>query len=727
MKFSYFKILYITTTFLLLGISWPIQAGQYVIKDIQSEYNDLGRQLEILEDVNHQITFDDIKNGRFNDLFFYQSDPNQKLNPFSTYWGRITLNNQANKDAEWILYPGYKEYINVYIQQEDGTFELKKAGFFEDVEDKEIHQGREAKVTLFLRYQERKTIYIQIRNISGFQPNFKIRLTSKEKFYQKIEKRNYSQGIFHGLMGILILYNFLIFLLNRDRTYLYYATYLFFSMLYFFSYMGFMRELVLTKGILVWQSIWVIAISASPAFYLLFMRDFLNTKSMLPKWDKVFYWAPMIMFVSLGLQLIYFFSSFQIKIVTDLAIYQTLFSYFFMLICMIVIARTKNQLAIYFLIGSGALWIGIITGTITVLTSDEQNSDFAWWCQAGLSAEALLFSLGLGYRMRKNEEEKRKAQAGLIEQLQENEKLQTKVTRELEQKVKERTSEIELQKEELAAQRDNIEVAYKEISKQNKLIEKKNQDITASINYAKRIQEAILPSIETIQESIPNSFVLFRPRDIVSGDFYWFADLDGKQIIAAVDCTGHGVPGAIMSMIGNDLLTEAVKLKQFTEPQHILDYMSTNIKSRLHKEQGNVVTDGMDMALCIIDKPNQKLHFSGAKNPLIFIQDNKLNEIKGDKHPIGGYKNKTNSGYSSHTISLMPEGNNTFYIFSDGYQDQFGGFENRKFMKKKLKQLLFEIHKKPVGEQNQILNDQLDMWMGTRKQLDDILLIGFNV
>ncbi|MGB0525113.1 MAG: 7TM-DISM domain-containing protein, partial [Flammeovirgaceae bacterium] len=201
---------------LLLWVPSSIYAGQYVITELKDSYDDLGRALEVLEDQDHSLSLEDIQSGRFNERFFYQSNPEQQLNPYSTYWGKITLNNQVQKDAEWILYPGYKEYVDVFIEQPDGSFIEKKAGFFEDLENKEIKKGREAKVSLFLKYQERKTIYIRIRNVSGFQPNFKIALTTPSKFHKKIESRNYTQGLFQGLMGILILYNFLIFVLNRD-------------------------------------------------------------------------------------------------------------------------------------------------------------------------------------------------------------------------------------------------------------------------------------------------------------------------------------------------------------------------------------------------------------------------------------------------------------------------------------------------------------------------------
>jgi serine phosphatase RsbU (regulator of sigma subunit) len=387
----------------------------------------------------------------------------------------------------------------------------------------------------------------------------------------------------------------------------------------------------------------------------------------------------------------------------------------------VIIAKLRSKLSYYFAIGSAFLWISILFGLAILVFSN--NAVFTNWFQVGILGEILLFSLGLGYRMKLNEEEKRKAQTELIGQLKENQELQTKVTRELEEKVAERTYEIEQKREEIEMQRDQMQYTFR-------IIEKKNRDITASINYAKRIQQAIMPSENLIQESIKDFFLIFKPRDIVSGDFYWFAEIkkEGitKKIIAAVDCTGHGVPGAIMSMIGNDMLSEAVRLLGISEPHEILNYLNTHLKERLQQESSTTVRDGMDMSICVIDENERTVEFAGAKNPILYISDNELQEIRGDKFPIGGYKNKVHDGYKSHKVQLK-DTPTWFYLFSDGYQDQFGGENKMKFGKKRLKQILLENSARAPDEQKLILESNLESWMKGNKQIDDILLLGFKL
>jgi len=275
----------------------------------------------------------------------------------------------------------------------------------------------------------------------------------------------------------------------------------------------------------------------------------------------------------------------------------------------------------------------------------------------------------------------------------------------LEEKVRERTAEVRRAKE---------------------IIEKKNHDITSSINYAKRIQTAMLPRNENIENHLGEHFILFKPRDIVSGDFYFFsAQNENKIVITAADCTGHGVPGAFMSLIGHELLNKIVNLRGIIEPDKVLEQLHLGVNRALRQESGEN-KDGMDMSLCVIDKSQKTLDFAGAKNPLVYIQGGALYEIKGDKMPIGGmWKNEKHRTFEKHSLNYTEE--TYFYIFSDGLQDQFGGPEGRKFMKKKLKKLLFENHQKPMQEQRNILRKALDDWMINSKQLDDILLIGFRL
>ncbi len=281
----------------------------------------------------------------------------------------------------------------------------------------------------------------------------------------------------------------------------------------------------------------------------------------------------------------------------------------------------------------------------------------------------------------------------------------------LERIVEERTSEIQHKNQELSALNDEISA--------------KNKDITASINYAKRIQEAMLPLENTINQGLRDYFIFFKPRDIVSGDFYWYAKKGNKIFITAVDCTGHGVPGAFMSMIGSEILTTIVG-KGITSPDQIMEKMNDYVRLALKQEETSN-QDGMDMALCVIDEEAKTVEFGGAKNPLVYITNGELFHVKADKKGIGGGKTAKQllEPYEMHTVNYTSP--TWFYVFTDGYQDQFGGPDNRKFMIKALKNLLLEIHQKPFAEQHQILNKTINDWMAKAGQTDDILLIGFKL
>jgi len=278
---------------------------------------------------------------------------------------------------------------------------------------------------------------------------------------------------------------------------------------------------------------------------------------------------------------------------------------------------------------------------------------------------------------------------------------------ELEQKVKDRTAEVVRQKEE---------------------IEIKNKHITDSIRYAKHIQNAILPPDTFVKKLLPKSFIFYKPKDIVSGDFYWISKRDGLIMYAAVDCTGHGVPGAFMSIVGHNQLNYAVEVKKARESNIILDLLNQGVEKTL-REKGvdnpSGVKDGMDLALCIIDYKNMKLQFSGANNPLCLIRDNELIQVKGDRQAIGGSYEDELPKFEKHEMDLRK--GDILYTFSDGYPDQFGGTDGRKFMKKRFRELLLKIHKDPMQEQKKLLNDILVEWQGDEEQVDDILVMGVKI
>jgi len=274
----------------------------------------------------------------------------------------------------------------------------------------------------------------------------------------------------------------------------------------------------------------------------------------------------------------------------------------------------------------------------------------------------------------------------------------------------------------LTERNEEIEQQNEEIRTKNDQIETKNKKITESINYAQRIQKAILPDHAAIKALLPNSFVYYRPYQIVSGDFYWFGVVGKKIVYAAVDCTGHGVPGAFMSMIGSALLNEIVKQKQITESHLILNHLHIGIRDSLRQEETHN-QDGMDMAIVVVDTENYQMDFSGAKNPLIYIQDGELHLLKGDRYPIGDVINKSERDFTKHTIKL--DKSTVCYMFSDGYQDQFGGPQKRKFMGKRLRQMLLDNHQLDFAQQKEIYEKTLLEWIADTGQIDDVLLIGF--
>lgn len=298
------------------------------------------------------------------------------------------------------------------------------------------------------------------------------------------------------------------------------------------------------------------------------------------------------------------------------------------------------------------------------------------------------------------------------------------------------TKRVEEQNEEISGIAENLQAANAEISQKNELIERKNRDMLASINYAQRIQMAMLPTEEMMQNALPEHFVFYRPRDIVSGDFYWIVQKKYQTIVAVADCTGHGIPGAFMSLIGNDLLNEIVMSRNINEPDKILTELRRMIRIALRqKETKN--QDGMEISICTIDQfpegyedllGKPKIQFASAGNPLYYFnKKGKIQFIRGSRAVIGGFNPlEREQSFQNHVIEVEDAQTPlTFYMFSDGYQDQFG--EKGKFMKRRFRELLQDIHSKPMAEQNALLGKTLDDWRGKHEQIDDIIVLGFRI
>ena len=293
--------------------------------------------------------------------------------------------------------------------------------------------------------------------------------------------------------------------------------------------------------------------------------------------------------------------------------------------------------------------------------------------------------------------------------------------------IEEQNAALEMQKTEILSQKDELEVQKNIAMQQRDEIAHHQKEIMDSIYYAKRIQNAIMPKEDTISKILPEHFVLFRPRDIVSGDFYYFKHINNYAVIVAADCTGHGVPGAFMSMLGSAYLNEIVVNNQDgLNTGHVLDMLRESIIESL-QQTGKVdeAKDGMDIAICILDLDTKKVQYSGAFSPMFLVREGELEEYRADRMPIGIH-DYVDVGFTSYDIDVQKD--DIIYIFSDGYASQFGGKMGKKFMSSRMKKLLLEISGEPMDEQKKILNEKIEAWMGTQyDQVDDILVIGFKI
>jgi serine phosphatase RsbU (regulator of sigma subunit) len=272
----------------------------------------------------------------------------------------------------------------------------------------------------------------------------------------------------------------------------------------------------------------------------------------------------------------------------------------------------------------------------------------------------------------------------------------------LEEKVKQRTSEIEKQK-----------IALQEI----------NNEILDSIHYAKRIQDTLLPQKKYLEQNAGEHFIIFKPKDIVSGDFYWINKKEDNLFVAAVDCTGHGVPGALVSMVAHGGLQRSVHVFKEKEPAKMLDLLNATIEEGFNAQGDGNIKDGMDIALYSLNKDTLELTYAGANNPLYIIREGKQIILSPNKQPIGSFENR--KPFTQEKIKVKK--GDCIYAFSDGFADQFGGPNNKKYKYSRFKELLLSIHSKPMNEQLNDLEKEFDSWMGSNNQTDDVTVVGLRV
>jgi serine phosphatase RsbU (regulator of sigma subunit) len=430
-------------------------------------------------------------------------------------------------------------------------------------------------------------------------------------------------------------------------------------------------------------------------FIVLFSRTFLRLKEKSPVLNKVsnLFIATGILLIALSLSTgsIYTFTISSANLLSVITV-------FFILITVISIIQ-RNETETYVFTASFVL---LLIGTFVYVLRNSgviPNSFIATYSvKIGVTAQIIALTFAISIRFRS---------------------YVTQTKAKLEKMVKDRTVMIEDQKDEIKAQRDFA-------NKQKEQIQKQNKEIKDSIRYAKRIQTAMMPSADYLNKKLENHFIFYRPRDIVSGDFYWASEVDNKTIIVCADCTGHGVPGGFLSVLGISSLNEIVKEFRYTNkeltPDSILKRLSEYFLDTLgaHFERKDIA-DSIDMGIVILDKSNNSLDFSGAKMPLYVISDGKLSIIKGDKLTVG-INHAKETIFKNNKLNLKKD--DLFYMFSDGYIDQIGGSENKTYKSSRFRSLLTSIHQNPMDSQADEIKHSYLEWKGFNEQTDDILVIG---
>ncbi len=554
-----------------------------------------------------------------------------------------------------------------------------------------------------------------------------------QAFINEDNVEQYFLGLYYGILLVVILIFFFFYLLLRKRSFLYYVCYVFFVALLQLSLDSLVFKYLLSSGGYLTHRSGLVSACIGVVFVLLYGRSYLKTDQRFPKFNityNIFIGLMSIMAIC-GL-----FTGIVYEITYPLANVLALSSILLILVNIAYAKVKKMHVDRYFAMAFIILITGAIIFILRNLSLVEDNSFTDHSLKFGSALEVIFLSFSMANKYRELQQEKEMAQAETLEQLEEMNRLKDNINEQLEEEVKVRTQEIHAQKEELAA---------------------KNSDIMDSIRYAQRIQDAILPSDKLVKEHLPESFILYQPRDIVSGDFYWVAPVTTSTnppvkfvLFAAVDCTGHGVPGAFMSIVGNNYLKLSLTESGVNSPAEALNFLNKGVSETLREQaqaNSSVVRDGMDIALCAYEVEQKKLQFAGAKNPVYIItarntittnsgvlepvqemegSNLKLFEIKGDKQAIEAYTGNAPVSFTNHTIELEEE--DAIYVFSDGYPDQFGGPRGKKFMYRRFKQLLLSIAHHSMEQQKAMLEEHLQEWMGDEyEQVDDILIMGFKV
>ena len=654
----------------------------------------------------------------------------------STFWAIIPIHNIGDKSFEGMLETGGADKVILYQMVDGEVRSVKKGGRLIPASEREFTFGnpKEIRVALNVAAKSKIIYLLQIHNQTGYPIFFsKTKLQESNAWIREFRPKENSLfliiGLLCGFMGIMAIYNIFVFFFSKDSIFLFYTLYIVFPLIYMLVRFGALNNTILGEIPILFFYVRVMVPPIAMVVYLQFLRMYLSTKKDYPAWDK---WFKGLITV----EVICFIASIfvvptlieKLFVIGPSIIHAAVQISTIALLLTIVFRKNTPKKAIYLTVGTTLFFSGSIF-FILVLAFKFVSLEFGMLAQAlGIACELIAYSLGLGYRIKEMDKAKRLVQ-------EENARILANQNRILEEKVLQRTHAIEQQKEEILTQNEELQQQHEEIvsqrdyiARQNYELSHQNDEIKASIRYAKTIQEAILPFEERIKEAFQDElFVIFRPKDIVSGDFYWYEEVDGRKFLAVADCTGHGVPGAFMCMIGFSILNDEIIKAKHHDPAQILNKMHEQVYRILKQDEDHGNQDGMDISLCMIEEDDHQVHvtFSGAKRPLYYLTpaDHKIQEVKGDRLSIGGYRK--NEKLFVNKKFTFPKGT-ALYMCSDGWADQHN-LQGKKFGSSMLKMLIEENHHLPMSSQQHSLAEALNTYQDGQTQRDDITLLGVRV
>lgn len=711
-------------------------------------------------DPTNEVDFSQISSVQFDKFTPWNNTSNLSFEyGKSTYWVRVDLQNEnKNMKPDWLVEVNYAplDYIDYFLVQDGKLIDQITTGDHVSFNNRPI-QHHNYIFPLQVEGSGITRMYFKVKTDGSVK--IPMRLYRPWKFAEINSKYEVGFGLFFGILLMMAVLGVITYLPTKDISYLIFPIPIIAKILFTFSLSGHTFQFLFPNNIYLANKITPLSIGIWMVGVSTFNLFFLRTRKLSPIAHKFNFGGLIIGIIAIfGALFLPYYTAIQIVTGTSIP--------FTMLVLGIGIVsyRKGNRFASYYIASFSIyliallLFVGRMKGIVpdNLLTSrileygdvimvtllftalskkyaiyrDEKNIAIKKMFKMEANAKTNLEikvkerTLELQNATAELEEQKEELETQAHQLSSKNEEIMTQSEKlqNLNAAMNEKNDILEQQNEEIATQRDMVE-------EKNNQIEKTTKNLKDSINYAKRIQSAILPTEDILSKVWDNYFLMYKPKDVVSGDFYWTYEnkKEDKAILVVADCTGHGVPGAMMSMIGDGFLQQIVKLRGITSPARILLEMNASLHHMLNHES-STIRDGMDMGIIVWDKKNKKVHFSGAHTPLVFVQNNKIYNIKGERISLGSSNLKIN--IKEHIIPLNSTTN--FYLFSDGYQDQFGGEHDRKISSKRLRELILMVSQKPMEQQKTVLVNFYETWLNPNnniegKQIDDILLMGVKI